>query len=92
MLREQVEGEPPSRMWRSAIRGIIMNKGYGSAKLDKSSTNSDAIRGREQQLIDQNGGAKQSGGTSGNQINSVSQKNLKKDKYKEAAKKEFGGS
>src|SRR5262249_32638042 len=32
-------------------------KGFGEAQLDKSSTNADAIRGREQQLIQQNGGA-----------------------------------
>jgi RHS repeat-associated protein len=43
--------------------------GFGPAKLDKSSTNKDAIRGREQQLIKQNGGAKSEGGTSGNAIN-----------------------
>ena len=34
------------------------DKGFGPAALDKSSTNKDAIRGREQQLIDSNGGAK----------------------------------
>jgi len=35
-----------------------MNETHGPAKLDKSSPNSDAIRGREQNLIDKSGGAK----------------------------------
>ena len=38
------------------------DKGFGPAVLDKSSTNAAAIRGREQQLIDMNGGAKSIGG------------------------------
>ena len=66
------------------------DKGYGPAKLDKSSTNKDAIRGREQQLIDKNGGAKSQGGKSGNAINSVSPNNKNASKYKEAAKSQFG--
>lgn len=65
-------------------------KGFGPAKLDKSSKNSDAIRGREQQLIKKNGGAKSQGGTSGNQRNSVSPNNPKAKKYENAAKREFG--
>ena len=64
-------------------------KGFGKATLDKSSTNKNAIRGREQQLIDKNGGAKSTGGTSGNAINGISDKNPNKAKYIEAAKKEF---
>lgn len=62
-------------------------KGFGPAKLDKSSKNSDAIRGREQQLIKKNGGAKSQGGTSGNQRNSVSPNNPNAKKYEDAAKK-----
>lgn len=65
-------------------------KGYGPAKLDKSSSSSDAIRGREQQNIMNNGGAKSQGGTSGNAINGVSPKNPKAAQYQAAAKKEFG--
>lgn len=64
--------------------------GFGPAKLDKSSSNSKAIRGREQQLIDKNGGAQSQGGTSGNAINSVSPKNPNAKTYEDAAKKEFG--
>jgi len=64
--------------------------GYGPAQLDKSSTNPDAIRGREQQLIDQNGGAQSQGGTSGNRINGVSPNNPKAGQYEGAAQEEFG--
>jgi hypothetical protein len=67
-----------------------MNKTHGPAKLDKSSSNPDAIRGREQQNIKNNGGAKSQGGTSGNAINGVSPKNKNAQKYEQAAKKEFG--
>lgn len=64
-------------------------KGFGPAKLDKSSTNKNAIRGREQQLIDKHGGAKSTGGKSGNAINGIGAKNKNADIYLEAAKKEF---
>jgi RHS repeat-associated protein len=66
------------------------DEGYGPASVDKNSTNSDAIRGREQQLIESNGGAQSQGGTSGNKINGVSPENPKAPAYQEAAKKEFG--
>ena len=49
----------------------------------------DAIRGREQQLIDLNGGAKSKGGTSGNKINGISDINPNKKKYLDAADKEW---
>ncbi|MGJ3234668.1 RHS repeat-associated core domain-containing protein [Marivirga sp.] len=68
----------------------MKNEGFGRAKLDKSSTNKSAIRGREQQLIEKNGGAKSQGGTSGNKINGISPKNSKGKQYREAAKDEFG--
>jgi hypothetical protein len=72
-------------------KGHHMNdKGFGPAQLDKSSANRDAIRGREQQMIDANGGAKSAGGTSGNAIRGVSKINPKAGKYKQAADKEFG--
>ncbi len=67
-----------------------MNETHGKAKLDKSSTNSDAIRGREQNLIDGNNGAKKQGGTSGNTNRAVAEKNKNAQKYDKAAKKEFG--
>jgi len=64
-------------------------EGYGKAKLDKSSSNPDAISGREQQNIEKYGGAKSQGGTSGNAINGISNKNKKKDTYIKASEKEF---
>ena len=59
-------------------------EGYGPAKLDKTSTNADAIRGREQHNIDKNGGAKSEGGTSGNKIRGVAVKNPKAEQYRKA--------
>lgn len=66
------------------------SQGYGQAVLDKSSTSYDAIRGREQMLIDANGGAQSMGGTSGNAINGISAYNPNKLNYMNAAEKEFG--
>jgi len=67
-----------------------MNETHGPAKLDKSSSNPNAIRGREQQNIKNNGGAKSQGGKSGNKINGVSPNNKNANNYENAAKKEFG--
>jgi RHS repeat-associated protein len=64
--------------------------GWGPAKLDKSSSKPDAIRGREQQLIKKNGGSKSTGGTSGNGINGVAPTNKKAKRYDDAANREFG--
>jgi hypothetical protein len=70
--------------------GHHMNEqGYGPAKLDKSSNNAAAIRGREQLLIEANGGAQSVGGTSGNAINGISPKNPKDSHYRAEAAKEF---
>lgn len=66
-----------------------MNDTHGPAKLDKSSDNSDAIRGREQYNIDSHGESKSSGGTSGNQNRGISPTNKKRDQYMDANKKEF---
>lgn len=66
------------------------SKGYEKAILDKSSTNKAAIRGREQELIDQLGGAKSEGGTSGNAIRGISKNNPKLELYMREAEKEFG--
>ncbi|MCX7069372.1 MAG: DUF6531 domain-containing protein [Gammaproteobacteria bacterium] len=64
-------------------------EGFGPAKLDASSSNPAAIRGQEQLRIEQFGGAKSNGGTSGNAINSISKRNKKYESYINAAKKEF---
>jgi len=73
-------------------RAHHMNEeGYGPAELDQSSASSAAIRGREQQLIDQNGGAQSQGGTSGNAINGISDTNPNKSQYMDAADQLPGG-
>jgi len=61
-------------------------KGYRQAQLDRSSNNKDAIRGREQQLIDKY----RAEGRSANKINGISNKNQKKSKYINASNREFG--
>ena len=66
-------------------------KGFSPAELDRSSLNPNAIRGREQWLINLHGGAKSMGGTSGNAINAISPKNPKIDIYFDAMRREFGG-
>jgi RHS repeat-associated protein len=65
-------------------------KGYGPAVLDKFSRDRDAIRGREQQLIDFHGGAQSVGGTSGNAINGISDYNPFRSSYIDAATRAFG--
>lgn len=63
------------------------NETHGPAKLDKSSSDPDAIRGREQINIINSGGAKSEGGSSGNAINSIGKHNKKFEEYMEAGKK-----
>lgn len=65
--------------------------GFDRAQIDLYSQNSDAIRGREQELIEHFGGAKSEGGKSGNFLNSISRRNEKREQYLNAAKKIFGG-
>ena len=64
------------------------DKGVGPAKFDETDYN--AIRGREQMLIEANGKAKSVGGTSGNAINGIGPNNKNRDKYLNAAKDAFG--
>ena len=81
----------PDEIVANRDRNHHMNeKGFEAAQLDIYSTSYDAIRGREQYLIDLNGGAKSQGGTSGNAINGISPTNPNKQKYEEASRKEFG--
>jgi hypothetical protein len=65
-------------------------EGYQEALLDKYSTDKDAVRGREQMLIEYYGGAQSEGGISGNKINSISPRNKNITKYLKAAIKIFG--
>ena len=81
----------PEEVVANRDRNHHMNeKGFEKAKLDRFSTNPDAIRGREQQLIELNGGAKSQGGSSGNAINGISPTNPKRQRYEDARRKEFG--
>ena len=80
----------PRKNVEARDRNHHMNKyGFGPAKLDKTSNSYDAIRGREQLQIEKYGGAQSTGGTSGNRINGISPKNKNREKYINAAKKEF---
>jgi hypothetical protein len=82
-------GTPAQNIARRDASHHMNAQGYGPARLDKSSTNRDAIRGREQQLIDKNGGAQSHGGTSGNRINGIGQKNPDHEHHMTEAEKAF---
>ena len=71
-------------------KGHHMNDTHERAKLDRTSSKSDAIRGQEQRNIDKNGGSKSQGGTSGNQNNGISPTNKKREQYLKASENEFG--
>ena len=80
----------PEEVVTNRDRNHHMNeKGFEKAKLDRFSTNSDAIRGREQQLIELHGDAKSQGGSSGNAINGISPTNPKRQRYEDARRREF---
>jgi RHS repeat-associated protein len=80
-------GSPKKNVEKRDKNHHMNKKGYGAAKLDKSSKNKKAIRGREQILIDKNGGAQSGGGTSGNAINGISSNNPRRPQYITAGKK-----
>ena len=65
-------------------------EGFSPPVLDKYSTSPQAIRGREQQLIDFHGGAQSVGGTARNKINGVSAWNPNGPYYNWASTAEFG--
>jgi hypothetical protein len=65
-------------------------EGFDRASLDVVSYDSDAVRGREQDLIEYYGGAQSEDGESGNIINGISKRNKKSNEYREASKKLFG--
>ena len=88
--RTSGNGAPLDNIANRDARHHMNDKGLGSSKLDKSSPDKDAIRGREQQLIEQYGGAKSQGGTSGNSINRIYERNPNRQKYLNATEKEFG--
>lgn len=83
-------GTPQENIAKRDAGHHMNDKGFGRAELDKTSSNENAIRGREQMNIDRNGGAKSQGGTSGNRINGISSRNKNRQKYLDAARDEFG--
>ena len=83
-------GNPAENIRRRDANHHMNRKGFDPAVLDKSSSDYNAIRGREQMLIEKFGGAKSDGGTSGNAINGIGKNNKKKDIYIKSAKKIFG--
>ena len=83
--------DPLTNIRNRALGQPLLNiEGFLPPVLDRSSANKDAIRGREQQLIDVNGGARSAGGTSRNMINSISPINPFRNGYLDEAIGEFG--
>lgn len=62
------------------------DEGFGPAVLDKSSCNPDAIRGREQQMIEKH----RNQGNAADQINGVGPTNKNRTRYLDAGRKAFG--
>lgn len=80
-----------TNIWlRSLGQRYLKDEGFNDPVLDRSSSSYSAIRGREQQLIEVNGGARSVGGTSRNMINGISQLNFARPYYLNAALLEFG--
>ena len=76
----------------------LTSKGFGKAVVDEyaygdqGSEAANAIRGREQWLIDKFGGARSHGGPSGNAINGIDPSNPNRQKYEDARRKLFDGA
>jgi len=83
-------GTPEQNVARRDGSHPLNKDGYLPAKLDKTSSAYDPIRGREQMLIEHYGGAQSMGGTGPNKINGISPTNPNKANYMNAAKREFG--
>lgn len=83
--------EPQTNIRNRALGQPLLNaEGFSPPVLDRSSGNYSSIRGREQQLIDINGGAQSAGGTSRNMINGISPYNPFRPMYFDDANAEFG--
>ena len=84
-------GSPEENVKARGQQQTTLNlEGFRPPVLDRSSEFSDAIRGREQQLIELNGGARSSGGTSRNLINGISSFNPFRQYYLDSANAIFG--
>lgn len=77
---------PAKNIQRRDARHHMNKQGFKRANLDKSSPNKNAIRGREQQLIEKY----RDEGKSANKINGISDKNPKKKRYIGSSTKKFG--
>jgi RHS repeat-associated protein len=90
-------GDPDALVQARGLRQpILTGEGFSSPVLDKSVSVQqnpsayDAIRGREQQLIDFNGGAQSMGGTSRNKINGIADLNPFRSTYIQKSIELFG--
>lgn len=84
---EKITPQALAKVLRRRDSGHHKNKdGYGEAVLDEYSTKKEAIRGREQLLIDRN----EAQDISGNEINGISKRNKKRGIYIAAAIETFG--
>lgn len=75
---------------RAAGQPLLNAEGFGPPVPDTVTENYFANRGREQQLIDFNGGARSMGGTTRNMINGISPSNIARPLYMRASNAEFG--
>jgi RHS repeat-associated protein len=75
---------------RSASEKHLTDEGFEPAVLDRSSNNPASIRGREQVMIDFNGGPSWWGGSSRNVFNGISPANLNRGLYIGSSLAEFG--
>jgi RHS repeat-associated protein len=75
---------------RSSQQTLLNAEGFESGVVDKISHSYEAIRGREQQLIDFFGGAQSVGGVSRNKINGISDFNPLRGPYINLSISEFG--
>ena len=75
---------------RSYGQPLLNAEGFQDPVLDRSSSSKNAIRGREQQLIELNGGARSSGGNSRNMINGIRPSNPLRPIYLYLATDQFG--
>ena len=75
---------------RSYGQPLLNAEGFQDPVLDRSSSSKNATRGREQQLIELNGGARSSGGNSRNMINGIRPSNPLRPIYLYLATDQFG--
>jgi hypothetical protein len=76
--------------YRAMGQPLLNAEGFLPPVLDRSTDSYSAIRGREQMLIQANGGAQSAGGTSRNMINGISPYNPRRPFYLDDALLEFG--